>query len=250
MAVLAASAHAAAGNEAAPAVPVPVPVPVPVIINARINPGNLPYADFYAIQQLLLSYLPAEPRVIDLRLRLSFTELAGAQRDDYAPGEWSVAIVGDTVDHTVPVAKGGYFLLPDLPLAASEHATIMFKSQTRKNYLDAAWMLKPGPDNTLAYADFAKAMAEVAALQKKIPWYRPGLRDERLARFDALKACFSDSGGRMEIDGKPARTTQRGRCALLRFDPAQADNGHASIAFVGKLENLSLGLIDTVPAAP
>lgn len=240
-ALLAALVHAgAAGGEAPPA---------PIFINARINPGNLPYADFYATQQLLRSYLPAEPRVIDLRLRLSFTELAGEQRDEYAAGDWGVAIVGDTVDHTVAMAKGGYFLLPDLPRAVDEHATVMFKTQTRKNYVEAAWMLKVGPGNTLAYADFARALDEVAALQKKIPWYRPELRDERLARFDALKACFADAGGRMEIDGKPVPTTRRGRCALLRFDPAQAGKHASAIAFVGKLENLSLGLIDPASQA-
>jgi len=212
----------------------------PVTINRVRNPGDLPYAGFLQSIRHLQSYLPPEPRVLDLRLRLSFTGLGEAERDAYLPDTWAVAIVGDTFDHPVAVERGGYFLLPELPQAANEGATIMFNAQTRKDYMQVAWKFRVAPGQLLAYADFAKAFDEVAFVQKNIPLYRINLRDERLARFDGLKACFHPGGGRIEIDGQPAPTTNVGACSVLRFDPAIAKAGQARIAFVGPLDTVTL----------
>lgn len=216
----------------------------PVEIRSKKNPGDLPYKQFYNIQAFVQSLMPPEPRVIDLTLRVAFTGLGEAEQDSFLPGAWSVAIVGDTTDHTVPVERGGYFILPDLPQAADEKATIMFNAQTRKGYVGAGWKLRLAEGNTLPYTAFAQAFDEVKSVQKKIPWYRYGLRDERAARFDALKACFGSGGGGIEIDGLPVPTQTRGACKMLKFDAGRAASKSSVIAFVGKLDNVTLDRVN------
>lgn len=211
----------------------------PVEIKRKTNPGDLSYKTFFDIQTFIQSLLPPEPRVIDLGLRVLFTELSGAARDEYNPDSWAVAIVGETVDHTVPVSRGGYFLLPELKQAAAERATIMFNTQTRKRTVDTVWTMRIGATQTLAYANFAKALDEVRFLQKQIPWYRLGLRQLRLGAYDGLRACFLGEG-RIEVDGQAADTVIEGGCQVLRFDPALAAGGRADIRFVGPLHIVTL----------
>ena len=216
----------------------------PIEVNRKKNPGDLPYIGFKETIDRLKSYLPPEPRVLDLRLRLSFTDLSESARDDYLPDTWAVAIVGDTLDHTIDVERGGYFLLPDLDQAVKEKATIMFNARTRKNNLKAAWKFRIAPGQTLSYQDFSKAFDEVAAVQKKIPWHRISLYDERVARFDGLKACFHPGGGRIEIDGQAAVSTSVGTCQILKFDPTLARTGNAAIAFIGPLHIVTLNEVN------
>lgn len=212
----------------------------PITIHRTKNPGDLQYTYFLNSWKFLQSILPAEPRVLDLRLRLSFTELLGPARDDYLPTSWAAAIVGDTLDHPIEVERGGYFVLPELEQAVREKATIMFNTRTRKEYLNVAWKFRVGEEQTLSYADFAKAFDEVVAVQKRIPWYKVSLHDEKVARFDSLKACFHPGEGRIEIDGRPADTIEAGSCQVLKFDPALARTGRPEIAFVGPLDIVTL----------
>lgn len=81
------------------------------------NPGDLPYDAFYKNQVRLIAYLPAEPRIIEFMSRASFNGIAREEKDDYSPHSWGVAIVGDSVDYVVPMIRGGYFVLPNLPEA-------------------------------------------------------------------------------------------------------------------------------------
>jgi len=212
----------------------------PVTIHRTKNPGDLRYAGFLSVWRFLQSILPPEPRVLEPRYRLSFTGLSGPERDDYRPGTWAVAIVGDSFDHPIEVERGGYFVLPELPQALKENATIMFNAQTRKNYLDLAWKFRIGQDQALSYADFAQAFTEVAAVQNRISVLQIHLRDEKNARFDGLKACFDKGQGRIDIDGQPAATTKAGSCQVLKFDPAVARSSQARIAFVGPLDSVTL----------
>ncbi|MGG7605630.1 hypothetical protein [Massilia sp. BKSP1R2A-1] len=212
----------------------------PVTIHRTKNPGDLQYSYFLSGWKFLLSTLPPEPRVLDARLRLSFTELSGPARDDYLPTSWAVAIVGDTLDQAIEVERGGYFVLPELEQAVREKATIMFNARTRKEYINTAWKFRIGAGQTLSYADFAKAFDEVAGVQKRIPWYKASLHDEKVARFDSLKACFHPGEGRIEIDGRPADTIKAGSCQVLKFDPALARTGRPEIAFVGPLDIVTL----------
>lgn len=212
----------------------------PIEIKRKKNPGDVPYVHFLKLQGLLQSYLPPEPRVIDPLLRLAFVGVHGPARDEYLPETWAVAIVGETVDHSVPVRRGGYFLLPDLEQAAREKATIMFNTQTRRRYISSVWKLRVREGQVLPYAEFAKAFDEVKSVQQKISRFHLDLRDERLARFDGLKACFLETGGRIEIDSQPAEAVTEGMCQILKFDPARASAGDASIAFIGPLDIVTL----------
>jgi hypothetical protein len=239
LAVVAASPVAAQEPE-----PVAAQTLAPVEIRSKKNPGDLPYKGFYNIQAFVQSLMPPEPRAIDLTLRVAFTGLNEAEQDNYLPGGWSVAVVGDTVDQTVKVERGGYFILPDLPQAANERATIMFNAQTRKGYVGAGWKLRLAEGKTLPYTAFAQAFDEVKSVQKKIPWYRYGLREERAARYDALKACFGSGGGDIEIDGQPVPTQTRGACKMLKFDAGRAASKSSVIAFVGQLENVTLDRVN------
>ena len=208
----------------------------PVKIHRKTNPGDLPYQPFVDVQTYVLSLVPPDARMIELRQRVNFNGLSEAAKDAYLPESWAVAIVGDAVDQTVPVSRGGYFLLPELPPAAAQGASIMFNTQTRKGYLSMVWKLRIPEAQTLAYADFARALDEAAAVQRSVPWYRYNLRNVRRTGFDALRACFLDGGGRIEVDGQPAATSASGVCHVLRFDPGGAQKGGATIAFIGPLD--------------
>lgn len=226
------AAGAAAGDHAAP---VAAGLP-PVEIHRKTNPGDLPYQPFVDVQAYLQSLIPPDARMIELRQRVNFNGLNEAARDAYLPESWAVAIVGAAVDQTVPVSRGGYFVLPVLPPAAAQGATIMFNTQTRKGYLSMVWKLRIPEAQTLAYADFARAIDEAAAVQRSVPWYRYHLRNVRRTGFNALRACFLDGGGRIEVDGRPAPTSASGACQVLKFDPAVAHKGGAMIAFIGPLD--------------
>lgn len=235
LAFLACGAAAAQESQAPPADGI-----VPVLINSKKNPGDLPYKSAFDTQELLKSYQPAEPRVIDLTLRLAFSDGSEKTQDAYHPETWAVAIVGDTVDQQVPISRGGYFLLPDLEQARKERATIMFNAQTFANRLETAWKLRIAPDNTLSYASFAEALQELRYVQDSIPWYRFGLRRIRNGVYDGLKACFIGPEGRIEIDGQPAATTPDGACQVLPFDADRLRAGPSTIAFVGQLDTVTL----------
>ena len=214
--------------------------PVPVKINARKNAGDLSYKSFFSGQQLLQSFLPPEPRVIDFTYRLSFTELSPAARDEYVPATWAVAVVGDTFEQVVPVSRGGYFVLPELPQAIKENATVMFNAQTRWRSIEVDFKLRTSPQQTLAYADFARAIEEFKRVQGQIPWYRIGMRAIRNATTRGLRACFRTAGARIEIDGVAAPTRVQGMCHALAFEPSRANAGPASIGFVGDLDQVTL----------
>ncbi len=214
--------------------------PETVKVKSRKNPGDLPYKAFFKIQQHLLSYLPPEPRMVDLTLRVYHTELSGAERDTYLDPQWSVAVVGETVDVNLPVARGGYFMLPDLPQARAEGATLMFHTQTKKRYVDTAWVLRTGERKEIAYQDLARAFSDVAAVQGKIGWFELGLLDEKRARYDSLKACFQTQDGAILLDGVAVDAIKRGPCAWLKFDPTLLA-ANPRISFSGPLQ---LALLD------
>lgn len=212
--------------------------PAAIKVVARKNPGDLPYRFFLRGQRQLQSYLPSEPRLLDFKFRISFTELPLAAQDAYLPHSWGVSVVGDSVDETVHLSRGGYFLLPDLAQAYAEDATIMFKEQSRKKWLDVAWIVRTDAGR-LRYADFGQAMNELRALQKKISFFNYSMRAEKHGKYDTLKACFLDAGGQLLVNGQPAADATIGNCALLKFDPARAAGGD-EIAFAGPLDIVTI----------
>lgn len=213
--------------------------PATIKVFTRKNPGDLEYRWFISAQRRLLSTLPPEPRRLDLMHRISFTELPQAQRDAYLPKSWGVSVVGKTVDQEVEVRRGGYFLIPENTVAYDEDAAVMFKEQSRRKLVETGWIVRPDPGQRLRYADFAQALKESKAVQKKISLFDMSLRIEKYTRLDTLKACFLEAGGQLLIGGKPAADAAVGNCALLKFDPARAA-GSEEIEFAGPLDIVTL----------
>lgn len=210
----------------------------PVEIRSRKNAGDAPYAPAYQMQQRVMALLPPEPRVIDVRMRLMFAGLSLRERDDFMPANWGVAIVGTTIDETIPMARGGYFLLPDRPLARSENATLMFNTQTKENVVGMTWSIRVRQGNLLPYRDFGLAIAQFDAARRKVRWYERGLNEFSHYRMSALRACFVGEGAVL-LDGAASGAVSQGRCAILGFDKAKAATD-ATISFTGELESLTL----------
>lgn len=214
-------------------------------MQAKRNPGDVRYDQFYDLQQRLIGYLPPEPRLFDAMQRVSFTRLSLAEQDAYDPPGWAVSIVGEGMDETVPVRRGGYFLLPYLTAAYTSKASLMFRDQSKRNYTDTAWIMRIGDGRRLAYADFGKALAQLRTVQDAIPLLQVlSYRVEKYSRYDGLKACFLDREGAMLIDGKPAAHAAVGNCSVLSYEPNKAGSG-AIIEFRGALDIVTL--IDTEP---
>lgn len=208
--------------------------PKTVSIKARTNPGDLPYDWVFTSQKMLQGFLPGQRRMVDFSLRITFTELSPSEQDAWVPQSWAVALVGHSIDQTVPVARGGYFLLPALPYGQSG-ATVMFHEQSLPGYVGAAWRMRIGQDQRLSYAGFAQAVGQIRDAQLAIPIRMDGLRQVRTAQYDALKACFLADGGRVLLDDAVVADASSGNCVLLRFDPALAASGK-SIEFKGPLD--------------
>jgi hypothetical protein len=209
--------------------------PDAIKVQARKNAGNVAYRSFIDGQKRLHGYLHAEPRMLDVTYRISFTELSIPEQDAYEPAGWSVSIVGDTVDQTVPVRRGGYFVLPEIAQAYEENATLMFREQSRRKALEVDWIVRVGPEQHLAYSDFARTMDEIHVIQKTIPIYHLRVRSVKQAKYDGIKACFRAPGGTALIDGKSAANATVGNCAVFKFDPAKARSGTV-IDFNGPLD--------------
>ena len=136
----------------------------PIEIRHKKNPGDLDYAIVYKLQERVRAYLPPEPRVIDYRGRAIFNAvntLTRTERDNFMPAGWAVAIVGKTVDYTVPTAKGGYFVLPDLPLAREEGAKLMFNTQTKERTMGVTWSVRLREGNVLPYRDYRESVGGI-----------------------------------------------------------------------------------------
>jgi hypothetical protein len=207
----------------------------PVEIRSKKNAGDMPYLSAYKIQQRLMSLLPPEPRVSDIRMRVLFTSLSESEQDDFMPATWAVAIVGTTFEQVIPVGKGGYFVLPEVPVATDEDATLMFNTQTKKKTLSAVWTLRA--KNLMPYSDFAQAIAEYEVVRRKIGVNELAMRQLREHRPNALRACFANREGEILLDGVAAAAVTRGSCRLLKFDPARSGS---VITFSGTLEALTL----------
>jgi hypothetical protein len=214
----------------------------PVEIRHKKNPGDLDYAIVYKLQERVRAYLPPEPRVIDYRARATFNAvntLTRTERDNFMPAGWAVAIVGKTVDYTVPTSRGGYFVLPDLPLAREEGAKLMFNTQTQERTMGVTWSIRLRDGSVLPYRDFAKALEEFEYVRNKVRWYERGLANLRTIQYSALRACFVGGDGAILIDGAASGATARGSCWILKFDAAKGSTD-AIIGFTAELESLTL----------
>ncbi|MES2759425.1 MAG: hypothetical protein V4693_18790 [Pseudomonadota bacterium] len=221
----------------------------PVEIRSKRNAGDMPYLSAYKVQQRLLSLLPPEPRVSDIRMRVLFTSLAETAQDDFMPATWAVAVVGATFEQVVPVSRGGYFLLPEVPIATDADATLMFNTQTKKKTLSAVWTVRAKEGNALPYRDFARAIEEYEFVRRRIGVNELALRQIREHRPNALRACFANGEGAILVDGLASGAVARGSCWLLKFDAAKG-NGNAVISFTGVLAALTLDAVGNTALLP
>jgi len=188
-----------------------------IVVQSRINQGTLRYHAFYKAFGRVLALLPPAPRIIEPVYQMSFTELPPEQEDSFLKPTWNVAIVDQETDIDVPMIRGGYFVLPALEDKLAKDASILFNSQTRKNFLRIAWKLRLRTSQSLAYADIMRALQEVNEVQKKIPWYSLELRTEKRARFDAVKACFAEDNGELRLDDQPLAVIHSAHCRIYKL---------------------------------
>lgn len=210
-----------------------------VTVQARKKHGELGYRFFQRGYKQLQSYQPPEPRSLDLWLQAIYTEMTEPERDTYLPSGWGVAILSKSVDATIPVRRGGYFVLPDLPQADEEDAVIMFKEPSRKRKLNVVWALRVPQEQRLGYGMLKKAMAELRAVQDKIPFFSLPLFHEKRAKYDGIKACFLTPGGSVLIAGTPVGDATIGNCTVLKVDPGYRSD-HDTIEFSGPLDIVTI----------
>lgn len=212
------------------------------------SPGDLSYRTAWRMQRRVEAMLPKEARLISPTLRLSLTGMGEAERAEFLPPDWGVAIVGKTVDTVVPMRRGGYFAVPELPQAQarSEDAIVMFNSQMKKNWLAVGWHVNVPEGGRLAYRQFGQALAELKTAQDDMPWWDIVARAEKHARFNAIRACFADQHGKILVGGTPAGVKLSPHCSLLAFDERELKDDPA-IDFAGQLEFVTLDNSDNYP---
>jgi len=214
------------------------------------SPGDLSYRTVWRMQKRIDAMLPKEARLISPTLRLSVTGMGETERAEFLPPDWGVAIVGKTVDTVVPMRRGGYFAVPQLPQAQArgEDAIVMFNSQMKKNWLDVGWHVNVPEGGRLAYRQFGQALDELRMAQHVMPWWDIMARAEKHARFNAIRACFSDQNGKILVGGSPAGVKLSTHCSLLAFDERELKNDPA-IDFAGELDFVTLDHSDNYPKA-
>lgn len=197
--------------------------------------GEVEYRFFHDMQQQVQAWLPPEPRLIDFWLQAAYAEMAEATRDAYQPQGWAISILSDSVDQVVPVRRGGYFQLPEVAAAYAEDGIILFREPSRQHQLLAQWALRVGPEHHLAYASLTQALRQLQGVQDRVPSDERALSRFKRADYDAIKACFTDAGGQVSIDGALRADAMVGRCKLIKIEPARI-KASADVAFSDNLD--------------
>lgn len=205
------------------------------------NPGDMSYRAALRLQNKVAALQPRQAQLIAPSLRLAIAGMDHAERAEFLPAGWGVAIVGKTVDTLVPMRRGGFFSVPALTHAQSrqEDAIVMFNAQSRKNSVDVGWYVHVPASGKLAYRQFGQALEEMKQAQAAIAWWDLPLAGEKRARFNALRACFSTGDGTILVAGRPSGRKLSAHCSLLAFDPERL-GADPAIAFQGQLDYVAL----------
>ena len=205
---------------------------------APTNLPNLAYGWVFK-HQARLQGLRTPDRKVDFVWRLSFSDMSDAERDAWVPQGWAVALAGKGFAQALPVARGGYFLLPALP-AGRQSSTLMFKEQGRRNLVEPAWVVRlhKGQRPYIHYGEIREAMNAVRKAQDEIPEGHAELAEVRAGRYDGLKACFLGENGIVFVGDTPTADATVGHCRILKFDPKQDIN--RKIEFVGPLDAVTV----------
>jgi hypothetical protein len=208
-----------------------------VVVKVSGKVADLPYRYYLEVQHKLRSYLPPEPRLVDLWFRVGYPALSESERDAYMPRNWAISIYSDSVDVAVPMRRGAYFSLPEIQTAYDEHGQIMLNDVERP-WLGIWWTLRVPSSQRMAYADIRNARKQIAGIQRKLSAFSPPLKKVRNEPYDGIKACFHDGTGTIRVGGKPYSDANEGRCKVLFDDPA-LELGETSIEFSGPLDIVS-----------
>jgi uncharacterized protein YciI len=207
-------------------------------------PTDLPNVDYrwnLRRQQQLQSVLPAGSRLVNFVWRMSLDGLSEAEQDAWTPQGWALALSGKDYASAVPVARGGYFLLPALP--PGQDATLMFKEHGKRSLVGAAWAVRPraGERPFLYYGEINDAMKAVRRAQDTIPDRYEELVALRAAHYDGLKACFLEDDGVVFVGDYPTADATVGNCRILKFNPAE--NVNTKVQFIGNVDAVTV--VDT-----
>jgi len=219
----------------------PAPMQSVQVAGARIKDtapsAELAYAGYIRDYSFLRKQLPRESRLIEIWERFHYASMSLADQDAYTPPHGSIAIVSQSVNETVPVRRGGYFILPQVGQAYLEEGTIQVRQAIDRHYhsMFVAFSLHLGADQRSSYAELGKAARQIDAVKGKISSYHVALTDLKRERHDAIKACFLGAGGAILVAGQPAADGASGDCKILALDPKRIASGEA-IEFSGPLD--------------
>lgn len=199
--------------------------------------AEVEYAPYIRDYSYMRKQLPQESRLIDMWERFRYAAMSLTDQDAYTPPRDGITIVSPSVKATVPVRRGGYFILPAIGQAYFEEGTIQVRQAIDRQYhtMYIAFSLKLGADQRSSYTDLGKASRQIAAVQGKISSFHNGLKHVKHARHDAIKACFLDAGGAILVAGQALADGGHGNCKILALDPVRIASGEA-IEFSGPLD--------------
>jgi len=131
------------------------------VTGARVNPApfaELEYGGYIRDYSYLRKQLPQESRLIEMWEVFRYASMSLAQQDAYTPPHDGIAIVSQSVKATVPVRRGGYFILPQVEQAYLEEGTIQVRQAIDRQYhtMYIAFSLQLGADQRTSYADLAR----------------------------------------------------------------------------------------------
>jgi uncharacterized protein YciI len=211
---------------------------------APTNLAKLSYGWNFKRQLRLQGGQASPAKVVNFVWRMSIDGMSEAEQDAWAPKDWVLALAGNGFARKVPIARGGYFLLPALP-PGRQDLSLVFKDQGGRTLIDGAWVvrLREGQRPYLHYGEIGEAMNAVRKLQDAIPDGNAELATLREAHYDGLKACFLDGDGVVFVGDYPTADATVGNCKVVKFNPAQDVNER--VEFIGKVDAVTM--VDTAP---
>lgn len=207
----------------------------------RKQAGDLSYQTMWRMQKRVSAMLPRNARVITPVLRLTVTGVREQDRIEFLPSAWGLAIIGKTVGTVLPMRRGGYFEVPAIVQAQGrqEEAIVRFNIERQPKSFQVAWQLAVPAAGAMPYSRLAEAFAEVKLAQQEMAWWDIMVIEEKNARFDAVRVCFTHSGGQILVDGVAAGIALSPHCTLLPYEPARAASG-AQLSFAGAPDTVML----------
>lgn len=210
-----------------------------VKVEAAKKHGEVAYRAFHRGQQMMRSWQQPEPRLLDFWYRASYADMAPADVESYLPDAWGVSILSASIDQVVPMRRGGYFHLPELPQALKEDAVVLFREPNRRGRLEIAWLLRVGSGRKMSYGTLARALEEIRGVQARASVLSPRFWQFKYYRYDAVQACFLDADGAILVDGQPVVDDTVGNCKRIRIDPGRFAS-EAQVEFAGAFDSAAV----------